>query len=342
MDPKAGQKSICILPDHQKLGGPASFQARLTRGLTQRGWAVTHDPKQGSCRAVLVIAGTKRIDLLLWSRQQRLRVVQRLNGMNWTHKKTRTGLKHYLRSEIINALMSSTRRHLADAVVYQSEFTRNWWNTVFGQISAPAQVVHNGTDLESYRPVKGEAPPAEHVRVLVIEGHLGGGHEQGFHNAVSACRQLRLHLPKPLELVVVGDVPRPLQDQYHSMNWITWQGVVGREQIPALCRGSHFYLPCEINAACPNSLIEAMACGTPTVGFDTGSIAELVGGEAGVVVPYGADDQKLEPANPSLFVPAALNVIHKNSAYRIEARKRAEKCFNAIDMVEKYITILEA
>ena len=158
-------QTICIVPDHQKIGGPASFQARLTAGLTEQGWNVTHDPHQGECRAVLVIAGTKRLDLLNWSKKNHIRIVQRLNGMNWTHKKTCTGIKHYLRSEIINALMSYTRRYLADSIVYQSQFTQGWWNQVFGQVGSPAHVIHNGTNLDIYRPDKNERPPKGLIRV---------------------------------------------------------------------------------------------------------------------------------------------------------------------------------
>ena len=138
----------------------------------------------------------------------------------------------------------------------------------------------------------------------------------------------------------MGDVPKGLREQYCSFEWVIWKGTVKRELIPAICRSSHFYLPCEINAACPNSLIEAMACGTPTVGYDTGSIAELVGEQAGIVVPYGANDQKLQPADANSCAIAAGKVIHNNLEYRTRARQRAEEHFDAKVMVQKYIQVL--
>lgn len=335
------QKSICILPNHQKVGGPAAFQARLTKGLLEHGWTTTHNPKSGNCHAVLVIAGSRQINLLTWAKNHHIRIVQRLNGMNWTHKKTKTGLRHYLRSEAINLIMSFTRRHLANDIVYQSAFTQGWWNSVFGKIDSPSYVIHNGVDLDKYKPSIGIDPPSDHIRILVIEGHLGGGHERGFHNAVSACQKMIPLLSTSLELVVVGDVPSSLKEQYRSFPWITWKGIVDRIQIPDLCRKSHLYLPCEINAACPNSLIEAMACGTPVVGFDTGSIAELVGEKAGFVVPYGADDQKLEPANSKALADAAVKIINDHSTFRVHARERAERLFNVNKMISGYIKVLE-
>ena len=44
------------------------------------------------------------------------------------------------------------------------------------------------------------------------------------------------NISRKVELMVVGDVPEKLK-QYWEKNadqWITWQGIVGREQIPVV------------------------------------------------------------------------------------------------------------
>ena len=75
---------------------------------------------------------------------------------------------------------------------------------------------------------------------------------------------------------------------------LKWLGVIPHEQIPDLDRSAHLFFTAEINAACPNSVVEALACGLPVVGYATGSIPELVGDDAGAVRPYGSDHWKLE------------------------------------------------
>ena len=77
--------SICILPRLEGVGGPASFRARLSAGLERRGIRAHSNPAEPGCRAVLVIAGTRRLNDLLQARQRGVRIVQRLDGMNWLH-----------------------------------------------------------------------------------------------------------------------------------------------------------------------------------------------------------------------------------------------------------------
>jgi hypothetical protein len=123
---------ICILPEHRGVGGPASFRERIITGLTQAGYQTVSNPLESGVSVILVIGGTRRLDQLWQAHRHGVRIVQRLNGMNWTHRQTRTGLRHYLRSEVNNWILATIRSSLADHIVYQSEFTRNWWTIVYG------------------------------------------------------------------------------------------------------------------------------------------------------------------------------------------------------------------
>jgi len=78
-------------------------------------------------------------------------------------------------------------------------------------------------------------------------------------------------------------------------------GLIPRDAIPALDRSAHLLYSADLNAACPNSVIEALACGLPVAGFATGALPELVTGDSGRLVPYGGDPWKLDtPAVPAL------------------------------------------
>ncbi|MFZ7127842.1 MAG: glycosyltransferase, partial [Desulfobacterales bacterium] len=122
--------------------------------------------------------------------------------------------------------------------------------------------------------------------------------------------------------------------------WITWRGIVPREQIPAVDRSAHVLFSADLNAACPNSVIEALACGLPVVAYDTGALFELVQGGAGEVVPYGANHWQLEdPVIPPLG-DACAKILLGNNAYRANARKRAEAAFDLDTMVDGYLKAL--
>jgi glycosyltransferase involved in cell wall biosynthesis len=153
----------------------ASFRAKFEAGLYQRGIDVTHNPDDES-DAILVIGGTRHL-LPLWRAKRRgLRIVQRLDGVNWVQRVRWSGVRYTLRAEYGNALLAFIRNRIADRVVYQSEFIRNWWEDWYGVARVPAHVILNGVDLDGYTPVEQNAtlfyPP---YRILVVEGSLAGG-----------------------------------------------------------------------------------------------------------------------------------------------------------------------
>jgi glycosyltransferase involved in cell wall biosynthesis len=333
---------VCILPHLSGLGGPVSFQGRLIAGLQARGIGIVHNPSDPACKAVLVIGGTRQVIPVWQARRRGVRIVQRLNGMNWIHRKVRTGLRHYLRSEINNRLLAVIRRYIADGIVYQSNFARNWWQTVYGSSPAPARVIYNGIDLQVYHPGGEGEPPSDHVRLLLVEGHLRGGYEQGLDSAIRLTLLLNQPGEKAVKLRVVGDVPLSMQRRFSVLagNRVEWAGIVPQASIPQLDRSAHLLFSADLNAACPNSVVEAMACGLPVVGFATGSLPELVEGDSGRVVPYGSNYWNLEPPDISGLAGAVKEVLAGRPVFQQAARRRAEEAFGIDQMVEQYIQVL--
>jgi glycosyltransferase involved in cell wall biosynthesis len=329
--------SICLIPKLHGVGGPSSFQGRLKTGLEKMGYTVHFDLDRKDTSVILVIAGTRHMLKLSRTKNRGVRIIQRLNGMNWTHRKTNTGLRHYLRAEINNWILATIRGSLASEIVYQSHFTNEWWTREYGEVRIPTRVILNGVELDEFNPVGTSNRPRDRIRIQVTEGHLGGGHELGLRNAIRFAQALKPSLQQPLEMIVAGDVPPALHREFAHLEWIHWLGVINLSQIPHLNRSAHLYFPCEINAACPNSVIEAMACGLPIIGYQTGAILEIVGEEGGKVVSYGAKDTALEPAVVEPLVDGALDILNHWEKYSKSARKRAEIFFDSNMMVEQYM-----
>jgi glycosyltransferase involved in cell wall biosynthesis len=334
--------AVCILPRLEGLGGPASFRARLVAGLEARKVRVVSEPDDPDCRSILVIGGTRRALELIRARSRGVRIVQRLNGMNWIHRRRFTGLAHFFRSEMNNLLLATIRSSLADRVIYQSNFARNWWQTVYHAVSAPSVVIYNGVDLSQFCPRDHEQPPVDRFVILLVEGHLGGGNEQGLRNSVDLTCQLSSRVDRPVELVVVGDVPAPLRASMEKLGVpkITWRGIVHRDEVAAIDRSAHLLFSADLNAACPNSVVEALACGLPVVSFATGSLPELIEGDAGVVVPWGSNFWKLEQPDIPLLAQAAGRILSEQPHFRSAARARAEAVFGLDQMVERYLDVL--
>jgi glycosyltransferase involved in cell wall biosynthesis len=166
-----------------------------------------------------------------------------------------------------------------------------------------------------------------------------------FH-AVSVAEKLADKYP--LEVVVAGTVDEATQKKITSVLSVNsvvnlsvnFLGTVPRAEIPALARSSHLMYCAEVNPPCPNSVIEALACGLPVIGFDSGSLKELVTDDAGCIVPYGANPWKLETPDISALAAEAGKIFERQNQFRAAARTRAESAFGLDSMVESYLKVL--
>jgi glycosyltransferase involved in cell wall biosynthesis len=332
---------ICIVPLVDGIGGMSSFRYKFETGLKAHGIGVTHNPDDPS-EGVLVIAGTRNL-LPLWRAHRRgLRVVQRLDGLNWIHRKRNTGLRHFMRAEYGNFVLSLIRSRIATHILYQSEFSHRWWDDKYGKAPAPYSVVHNGVDLSEYRPEGQDVLPSDRYRLLVVEGSLGGGYDMGLENAIQLAQVLAETHAFPMELMVVGKITsgHKAAVQARSRVPILWAGVLPRDQIPALDHSAHLLFSADLNPACPNSVIEALACGLPVVAFDTGAMNELVIGDSGRLVPYGGDPWKLDHPDIPALAAAAAQVLHDRQRFSAAARAQAEKALGLDRMMDGYLKAL--
>ena len=332
---------ICIVPVIDGIGGMASFRQNFEAGLKARGLDVTHNPADPA-EAVLVIAGTR--DLLpLWrARRRGLRIVQRLDGLNWIHRRRYTGPRHFLRAEYGNFILSLIRSRIATRLLYQSEFSHRWWEDRFGKLSAPCSVVHNGVDLSEYRPSNSAGLLSGPTRLLVVEGNLGGGSDMGLANAVRLAEVLVERYNFSMELMVVGRISAERKTAVQSRTHIPilWAGVVPHEQISAIDRSAHLLFSADLNPACPNSVIEALACGLPVVAFDTGAMRELILGDSGRLVPYGGDPWKLDQPDVRALAAAVVEILRDRQRFSTAARLHAEADLGLEKMVDGYLKAL--
>lgn len=353
MNPAKLQK-VCLVPRMSGVGGMVSFQRRLALGLHSLGIQVAYDLTDDACDVVLVVGGTRHLAQLWRARKHGALIVQRLDGMNWLHRRLKTGLTHYLRAEYGNLLLTIIRQRIADVIVYQSAFAQKWWERVHGPAPVLSRVVYNGVDLSHYTPDGAHTRPGDCYRVLLVEGSLMGGYEIGLEVAVALVERLSAilshaqsrseHGMSPIELMVVGRVAEQTRKHWEQRSSIPirWAGLVPGDQIPQVDRSAHLLYSADVNAACPNSVIEALACGLPVLAYDTGALPEMISGGAGKVVPYGGDPWKLDSPDLPALAEAAREILQNQDAYRRAARLRAEQVFSLEQMVQGYLDALTA
>lgn len=338
-------KRLCMVPRLAGVGGMVSFQRKMAAALEQRGIQAVFELTDLPYDAVLVTGGTRHLGGLWQARRRGIPVIQRLDGMNWLHRLRRTGARHYLRAEYGNMLLKLIRNRLASVIVYQSRFSKQWWQRAHGAAPVPDCVVYNGVDLQMYHPHGKGDRPAGSWRVLLVEGSLMGGYEAGLETAFALMEGLarKIGSAAQLELMVVGRVDERVKARWQAQAPVTvlWTGKLPGERIPEIDRSAHVLFSSDINAACPNSVVEALACGLPVVAFDTGALPELVTGDAGRLAPYGGDPWRLEPPDIPALVEAASQVLASQPRFRSAARQRAEVAFDLQQMAQGYLDALD-
>ena len=100
------------------------------------------------------------------------------------------------------------------------------------------------------------------------------------------------------------------------------------------------YLSLDVNPACPNTVIEALSCGAPVVGYDTGAIKELVTNKVGICVDYGSNPWKLDYPNVENLKNAIDTISENYSEFSDNARKHAVKNFSIESITSQYIKII--
>ena len=320
------EQRICIVPRLDGLGGPASFQRRLIPALEERGYLVHHDLNDKETGLLLVNGGTREV-LDLWRAKRRgVRIVQRLAQVNWVHRYRFSGLGYTFRSIRNNLLLAFIRRFLADQIIYQSEFVKKIWESSYGVVPARTSIIYNGVDTAEFKPAKPMDSTRRPIQIAVIEGHLGEGNEIFLVNAVNFGQALAASLQTPVVMQIAGDVPPALCKKWHRASELfqtEWLGVITRQEIIALNQSSHFLFSAELNGGCPNAVIEALACGTPVLGYETGALPELVEGGAGMSAPYGGNPWHLDPPDVQGLVVTARELLRQLPIFQNAARKKA-------------------
>ena len=320
------------------IGGPGSFQSRLEDELTRRGHRVVFPGDYDSPDVILVVGGTKKLKWLWSSKRRGAAIVHRLDGINWKHTVSPTPLKHRVIAEARNFLMRSIRNRLADHVIYQSQFVQQWWWRKYGRARCDETVVHNAVDLSNFTPSAGEHR-SEGGILLFVEGNIP---EDSTTTAIIEGLHKRLYDDGViLETVVCGGISDNLYDRLTAVPGIQVKKNVPRAEMPRIFAGADVYVSLEINPPCPNAVIEALASGVPVVGFDTGSLRELVTSDAGIVVPYNGDPWRLELPDIDALAAAAVTVLALRDEYGSRARVVAERQYDLRDLTDIYLDVFQ-
>ncbi|MHB8781111.1 MAG: glycosyltransferase family 4 protein [Candidatus Geothermincolia bacterium] len=225
----------------------------------------------------------------------------------------------------------------ADALAAVSTSIAGYLN---GFEHAPVTVIHNGIDVQSFRPAGNGSHPGE-LRLCfagILEPH------KGIVDAVQALATVRRE-GCPARLLVAGegrDQERARQEarRLGVQDAVEWKGAVKKTEMPAFYSSADVLLMPSLMRGSgqgeepfPYTALEAMACGLPVVAYRTGGLPEQVDdSKTGFVVDAG---------DAGALGRAALKLADSGLLAQMggDARRRVEELFSARRMAGRFLEI---
>ena len=218
--------------------------------------------------------------------------------------------------------------------------TPSFWMADFalstGYVSERPTVISNAVDSETFVPASDVNQmrtelnlPRDRPIILISAGPLWDA-RKGIRQSIETVRAVADLNPFA---VVVGSTNAGISEalsviDHRAIGYITDDRLLAKWY--AACDAFVF---CSLADNQPLSILETMACGTPTVGFATGGIPEIVQqGRTGEVVPTG-DGAELVRALRRALVPQT------RDARARAARERAVRDFSRSNFVNNHVTL---
>ena len=261
----------------------------------------------------------------------------------------------------VSSWVERTAYENADGVVAVSEAMKQDVHDLYGVADDRIRVIHNGIDLQQYRPT----PNPEVLRAHGIDPELPFvlfvgrvTRQKGIIHLVNAIKyvhagaQIVLCAGAPdtpdIGREMTEAVDRARADSPHHVVWI--REMLPKEKVIALYTHAAIFVCPSVYEPFGIINLEAMACETPVVASRVGGIPEVVDdGETGLLVPIApVGGGEVEPREPDRFsrdLANAINVLLDDAARRqtmaAKARARVEQQFSWTSIARQTLEFYE-
>lgn len=234
-----------------------------------------------------------------------------------------------------------TAYQTADGVVAVSEAMKHDVQSLYGVPPERIRVIHNGIDLDQYRPTPDLAVLASlgidpEVPYVLFVGRIT--RQKGIIHLVNAIRyfhagtQVVLCAGAPDTPEIAAEMGEAVERaKAQSRNPVLWIAeMLPREQVITLYTHAAIFVCPSIYEPFGIINLEAMACETPVVASAVGGIPEVVEhGETGLLVaPEVISADEVQPRHPEQFsrdLGAAVNILLDDPSLRLQMARRARE-----------------
>lgn len=237
----------------------------------------------------------------------------------------------------------------ADWVFYQSKFCQLCADQFLGQPTGKSEILYNAVDLGLFRPrVTPKPKDSTDAFCVLVTGKFT---RQIFYRLELSLRALHYgaSLGLNLQMLVAGYMDRFCIEKFSELvallglgTRVIWRGAYRQDQATGIYNSADLYLMLKQNDPCPNTVIEALACGLPVVYADSGGVGELVDSCCGI----GLDCKQqglLAVNSPEIdqIVEGLKQAMDRHTDMAVAARERAVEKFSLANWLSRHQVVLD-
>lgn len=234
--------------------------------------------------------------------------------------------------------------HDADYVIYQSNFCHLSADRYLGKISVPSQIIYNCVDIDLFSPITPNLP-------IIPWTLLTTGSHQQAERVLSVLQTIAIlkKRKRDVRLILAGrlDWPQAMEEvqdtvrKFGIKEQVLFSPPYTQEEAPALYRKAHVLLHTKYKDPCPTVVIEAMACGLPVVGSNSGGMPELIGNDGGILIDVPDSWDQMYYPTPEK-IANSIEVIFTNlSEWQFRSREWVLKNFDKNGWIDLHKQIFQ-
>jgi len=246
------------------IGGPSTFMRSLRQYLLEVKYPFIEDKNdyRNAGSVFFPISCNKRT--LNHFKNNSLPIIQRLDGVYYPSK-------HGIKYLYYNREIKMDYRKYSDFVIFQSKYSRLECFTILGEIEDDKhRIICNGADKSVFYSVNKNFD----INKIIFTTTGSFRSRDMLEPAVLALD--RINEKYNIEFKVIGPIISSDVNKFTNRGYIRCLGSMNKEEIAKELQATDIFMFCQLNPPCPNSVIEAISCGIPVVGFDSGAMKELL------------------------------------------------------------------
>ncbi len=232
--------------------------------------------------------------------------------------------------------------HLADYVIWQSEFAKKASNKYLGKREKSGEILYNAVDTNIFKPKK---KVIKDKFTFLITGNIRKGSNYRILSVLIALKDI-VSENRNIYLNISGLIEDKnyFENIIKDMNLsehINFTDKYSQEQAPDIYNEADAYITMSFQDNCPSAVLEAMSCGLPILYSSSGGIPELVDSSSGVGLYVEESWTKVNVPTNSQIVNGMKQIISLKNKMSDSARRRAVERYDIKDWLRKHGEIIE-